>query len=788
MPRLQDTAYPRLKNVMTARDLAAVFTPSSDEISVARRTARGAAAQLGFLVSLKLYQRLGRSIPLTEAPHSIVEHVARAVGIPAAALVVETYDRSGTQQRHLAAIRDYLEVRPYGPAARRVMIHALAEAASAKHELEDLINVAIEQLVRQRFELPAFDTLNRAARRVRATLARALYERVFNALTQDDLARIDALFITDLTTLRTPWNELKADAANPTLSHLRDLVVRQRWLATQVIGTAALANVLAVKVQHFADEARTLDAARMQALEPYKRATLAVALISIQAARALDDLGEMFVRRMQHIHNAAKLALERYRAATVERTDGLVTTLHELLLAHQEEGTIDQRFSAMDALIAPRREELLEACEAHLAHAGSNFFPFIWRAYKSHRATLFGLLDALPLRTTSQDTSVEEALRFLQAHSGRTGEWLLTTRTERMGPSQAAQVPLLDLSWVPDGWWRLITDESRRDQFPNRVHRRHFEACVFSQLMLELKAGDLCIIGGEAFADYREQLVSWETYHEQVAEYGTTAGVPVDGPTFVGHVRDWLAGIAQATDEALPTNKLVRIENGEPIITRPPRKTESSSVRDLEARLAEHMPEEHILDMLADTEHWLHWTSPFGPISGHETKLEDAVVRYLSTVFCYGANIGPSQAARSLDGLDRRQIAWINLHHVTEDGLDDATTLVVNGYNRFLMIRAWGSGKHVSADGTKWDLYERNLLSEYHIRYGGFGGIGYWPILPSVENRTRGTLLSCARRIRPTRRNCRRGVMRSKRRASDGWPPCWRRTDLAPAPVRARVA
>ena len=125
-------------------------------------------------------------------------------------------------------IRDYLDVRPYGPAAQRAMIHALAEAASTKYELEDLINVAIEQLVRQRFELPVFDTLNRAARRVRATLTRALYERVFSVLSQDDLGRIDALFITDLTTLRTPWNELKADAGNPTLSHLRDLVVRQR--------------------------------------------------------------------------------------------------------------------------------------------------------------------------------------------------------------------------------------------------------------------------------------------------------------------------------------------------------------------------------------------------------------------------------------------------------------------------------------------------------------------------------------------------------------------------------
>jgi len=28
MPRLQDTAYPRLKSVLTARDLAAVYTPT----------------------------------------------------------------------------------------------------------------------------------------------------------------------------------------------------------------------------------------------------------------------------------------------------------------------------------------------------------------------------------------------------------------------------------------------------------------------------------------------------------------------------------------------------------------------------------------------------------------------------------------------------------------------------------------------------------------------------------------------------------------------------------------
>ncbi|MBV9599376.1 MAG: Tn3 family transposase, partial [Chloroflexi bacterium] len=63
--------------------------------------------------------------------------------------------------------------------------------------------------------------------------------------------------------------------------------------------------------------------------------------------------------------------------------------------------------------------------------------------------------------------------------------------------------------------------------------------------------------------------------------------------------------------------------------------------------------------------------------------------RPLATVFWYGTKMGPSQAARSLIGLDRRQIEWINQHHVVEDGLDEAGTIIVNGYHRFLLTRVW---------------------------------------------------------------------------------------------------
>lgn len=52
-------------------------------------------------------------------------------------------------------------------------------------------------------------------------------------------------------------------------------------------------------------------------------------------------------------------------------------------------------------------------------------------------------------------------------------------------------------------------------------------------------------------------------------------------------------------------------------------------------------------------------------------------------------------------------------------------------YNKFELPQFWGTGKYASADGTKWDLYEQNLMSEYHIRYGGYGGIGYYHVADS---------------------------------------------------------
>ncbi|MDJ0575447.1 MAG: hypothetical protein QNJ65_09820 [Xenococcaceae cyanobacterium MO_234.B1] len=131
-----------------------------------------------------------------------------------------------------------------------------------------------------------------------------------------------------------------------------------------------------VKLKHFAIEAMNLDAARMKELEPNKRYTLAAALITTQSARTLDDLASMFLRRMQKIHIRAKEALAQYREEYQARTDRLITTLKDVVVAYSTEGELSQRFTEIEKALGENPDQLLSECESHLAYVGNNYYPF----------------------------------------------------------------------------------------------------------------------------------------------------------------------------------------------------------------------------------------------------------------------------------------------------------------------------------------------------------------------------------------------------------------------------
>ena len=260
------------------------------------------------------------------------------------------------------------------------------------------------------------------------------------------------------------------------------------------------------------------------------------------------------------------------------------------------------------------------------AHSGNNYLPLLERYYRSHRSTLFLLLDALQLEATSADHRVLGAVGFLKAYRNRHGEFV---------PDHVGGEPV-DLSFAADAWQKILRDRRR----PTRLVRRHLvEVCVFSHLATELRTGDVAVVGSDSYANLHDQLLGWDECEPLVAGYCAEAGLPADAAGFVDALRAQLTTVAARVDAGYPDNAdLVIEESGEPMLKRRRGTDRRASALALEAALTERLPEWSLLDVLTRTAYWLGWHRRFGPLSGSDPKIRDALGRYVLLTFCARSN------------------------------------------------------------------------------------------------------------------------------------------------------
>jgi TnpA family transposase len=717
MASIHETAYPRLNPNPRPADLEAIFTPTLEELDLTQRVARTEGSRLGFLITLKVFQRLGQPACIRDVPPAITEHILRCLGFLFIPTTLATYDASSTRTEHLKLIRAFLGIRPFNLGGEAIATTAMTNAAQTKEDLRDLINVALEELARQRFELPGFTTLLKEAQRVRAQVNSSLQQRVHGALQPEECQKLWALLVTPGRVKgHTQWQDVKREPGKASLQNLKLLVAHHAWLLEQC-PTVDLTQLLPdAKRRQFATEAEALDAQAMKDLEVDKRFALAAVLVITKTASVLDDLGNLFIKRLSSIQQSAKDALERHHLEQRQRVDALIRTLGNVVTAYQTTGSMKQRLESISSAFGEEPSVLLERCEQHLSLSGNNFLPFLWQYYVSHRAVLFDLARNLCFRATSADTSTLNALRFIVEHHHR--------RSDTLEVNGAFDVHAL----LTDKWWPLVVGHPPSKQPIASVYRKHLEICVFICLWQDLKAGDVCIEGSLEFADYREQLVDDTELDALLPQFAEEVGLPVDPDEFIAHLKTKLDSAARAADDALPGNDTVRLDGGRPVVKPLKAKPLPSDAAWLDKEFELRLGVTPILDAVADVENLLNTTRFFGPLSGFEGKLPNARERYLTAAFCYGCQLGPAETARAVEGVNADAISWVNKHHITGEDLDNATTLVVNAYNKFALPRFWGSGRTVSADGMKWDVYEQNLLSEYHIRYGGYGGMGYYHV------------------------------------------------------------
>lgn len=86
----------------------------------------------------------------------------------------------------------------------------------------------------------------------------------------------------------------------------------------------------------------------------------------------------------------------------------------------------------------------------------------------------------------------------------------------------------------------------------------------------ELRSGDLCVVGSDAFADYRTHLLPWRECVRRLPEYCAKLDLPANAQEFVAHLKQWLADTARTLDTSFPDKRQhVTIgADGEPVLKR----------------------------------------------------------------------------------------------------------------------------------------------------------------------------------------------------------------------------
>lgn len=711
--------YPTLDDV-SERTLQLYFTPSENELAFCKQYAKSHSQQTCFLVTLKVMKFLYRAPKCEEVPYSIVRQINRAVTPQRFTKAAFTrYGLSGARAKHLNVIRGYLNLKPVTEETQTFLYEAALKTAKTKANPTDIVNASIEYLLRDQFELPELLVIERAARKASTNINDHLYQEISALLSQEQKQRIDALFELPPNHRVTDWHRLKSAPKKPTPKNIRAYLDHLNWLKP-LAKDILLPNDLATKkMEAFRDDARSLNAARMKELKSTKRYAIAAILIRFQLADALDNLALIFIRTIQDLESTGKRLFNEHCINKRDQSDQLIGHFHDVLSSFHASHNDSEYLEVAHNQIDPNLDRWMRACDQHMSTSRTKHIPFMITSYRNKRSLIFTCLENLSIQACTGNEDLLKVWRFIQQNK--------ESRSKQIDLHPHNQSKrAFNISWIGKTWHSLLAPKYKRLSNATQVNREYLELCLFCQMKEEMRVGDLYVDNANEYSKDSDQFIDDETLKAELPEYGDLVDLPTQPKAFVKQLRKELRDACIKVDKKFPELEEAWFDH-DVLKLKQVRSPKKKKINDaLDAQLKKHLDRVSIIDVISDTVNWLDLDRYFQPLSGNKKRIPDPKERLVSSLFCYGCNLGPAQTAECLKGLNRNKISWLNLRHASEKQLKKVIEKVVNVYQKMEIAKYWGDGKSLSADGTHRRTYEDNLFSQFHFRYRKKGMISYF--------------------------------------------------------------
>lgn len=141
-----------------------------------------------------------------------------------------------------------------------------------------------------------------------------------------------------------------------------------------------------------------------------------------------------------------------------------------------------------------------------------------------------------------------------------------------------------------------------------------------------------------------------------------------------------------------------------------------------------------MLDVFKEADLRTHFSDVFQSAGTREVVDRQTLQRrLLLCLYGLGTNTGLKRVLTGEEGTTYKELRYVRERFIRKEGLREAIAKVINATFTARQTTIWGQGSTTCAsDSKKFGAWDQNLMTEWHIRYGGRGIMIYW----HVENKS----------------------------------------------------
>ncbi|MEV6860386.1 Tn3 family transposase [Streptosporangium subroseum] len=455
---------------------------------------------------------------------------------------------------------------------------------------------------------------------------------------------------------------------------------------------------------------------------PMVRLTLVSALAWSRTAEITDALVDLFIGLVSKINTRAVRKVERAMEAEAKKVHRKTEKLFSIAEAslRTPDGPVRQVvFPAVPGGEATLKALVAEAKADQKAYK-ARVRTVLTSSYTSYyRRMLPKLLAAIEFKCNNTAyRPVMDALDLLQRYAD------IPNTTRHYDATE--QVPIKGV--VPDGWLEAVVDDD------GIIERASYELCVIVSLKDALRRREIYVTGARRWRNPEEDLPT--DFEENRDVHYEKLRQPLDSAEFIAAlkelVRASMAECAEAISKGKSGGTRVKKHRGEPRWHIPDlgKLKVPENLRALHAECAARWGIIDLLDFLKESDHRTGFTDAFTTVATREATPREVIrKRLLLVLYALGTNVGIKRVADGGRHGETEAALRATRHlFVNRDNLRAAVATLVNATLKMRDPLWWGNGTACASDSKKFGSWSSNLMTEYHVRYGGHGVMIYWHV------------------------------------------------------------